>query len=512
MHKPGDLLKTWRNDRAGFRKTHRILDDGRRYGECFTEVQERDIFAPLVERRKKYNFIKLSRGWDKTSGAAWFALEELMLGATNQETIIFAADREQAEIMLKTIHDYLDRNPLIALTVKQTKNEIRHKNGRVIVMSSDSGSSFGTKATLYIVDELHAWAHENHTDLFYSIYTACAKRGDARMLVLTNAGAAYSKLYFDLIEKVKSSDAWYYFETSASPPWISESELEEQRRFLPPLIFARLHGNVDTRGAGNFITAEDLERCVDPDLLPASSGAPGRVYGVGLDFGRVKDRSAVAVCHRDGNNVVLDDCRWWKGSHDKPVSFAAIEEHLIELSGRFEINKALFDPHQTQNLMERLSGVLPVEEFNFSQKSWNELAAPFYSLLHFGRLRLYTNSIIETELLMLELKQTPAGVRFDHSRGGYSDISTSIALAALAVLKMGDFSEEDMIFTPHASEASILNAKLGLSNPHQSRAAREALYLNAPRDLDAAEGARLDAAFNGGGADEQFDEYGIRIE
>lgn len=433
-----NLIEQWRQDRSGFRKTHRILEDGRKYGEVFTEVQEEHIFRPLVERRKKYNFIKLSRGWDKTSGIAWYCLEELILGDKGQEIIIFAADAEQAGIMLQTIHDYLDRNPLIAINVKQNKNEIKSKNGRIIVMASDSTSSFGTKATLYVIDELHAWSHQNHSDLFYSVYTAIIKRKDARLIVLTNAGAAYSKVYFDVIDKVKESDVWYFFETKQSPPWISESEIEEQRKFLPPLVFARLHGNIDTKGAGNFITAEDLVRCVDSNLMPISSGYSGRFYCVGFDFGRVKDRAAVAICHREGNNVILDDCRWWKGTHEKPVSFQEVEEHLTNVACRFEIGKALFDPHQTQHLMERLRGIMPVEEFNFSQKSWTELATPFYHLLHYGRLKLYHDEMIETELLMLELKQTPAGIKFDHTRGGYSDISTAIALAALGCLKIGD--------------------------------------------------------------------------
>lgn len=467
---PKEKLEEFRRDKSMFRAVHRILEDGRRYGDVRTATQELEMFAPLAERRKKYSFFKLARGWDKTSGlAAWYPLEELILGHKGQETIIFASDTEQGLIPLREIHGYLDRNPYIGAGIRRNKNEVSNRIGRIVVMSSDAPSSFGTKASFYVIDELHAWHTDNHRDLFYSIYTACVKRKDARLVVLTNAGAAFSKVYFEMIDKVKESEAWHFFETGASPPWIDETEIEEQRKFLPPMVYARLHGNVDARGAGNFITSEDLSRCVDPELSPQVSGKPGRLYGVGLDFGRVKDRSAVAICHREGNNIVLDDCRWWKGNHANPVSFAIVEEHLLGLKEKFAVAKALFDPHQTQNLMERLRGTLPVEEFNFSQKSWNELAGPFYQLLHYGRLRLYPDQTVETELLMLELKQTPQGIRFDHSRGGYSDIATAIALAALACVRMpGSPGLENFFFGGELASARV-NSGLYPGHAERSR-------------------------------------------
>ncbi len=437
-------LEKYRKDRPLFRAVHRIMEDGRRYGDIRTDVQERNMFAPLVERRQKFNFFKLSRGWDKTSGlAAWYPLEELLLGPRGQEIPIVASTTDQGLMPLSEIKGFLDRNPKLGAMFRVNKNEITHRNGRIVVMSSDGPSSYGTKSTLYIIDEFSSLRSASHRELFFSFFTACSKRKDAQLVCLSNAGANFSTLFFEMIDKIKGSGDWYYFETKNTPPWMSERDVQTQRDFLPPTVFARLFGNMDIKGAGNFITSEDLERCVDLDLMPVGVGAEGKLYGVGLDFGRVRDRAAVAIAHKEGANVVLDDVRWWAGSHDRPVQFASIEDHLLGVSKNFQVAKALFDPHQTQHLMERLLGILPVEEFAFSQKSWNELASPFYNLLHFGRLKIYPSEMIETELLMLELKQTPAGVRFDHSRGGYSDISTAIALAAFACLKMGDGIGDD---------------------------------------------------------------------
>ncbi len=448
MNKHERILSEFRQDRPAFRKSHRVLEDGRKYGEVYAPFQE-EIFLELESKEVNKHFLVLPRGADKTSGfGAWHPLEELLL-VPGSEIVVIGTDSDVGILNLKEMHGYCERNQFLNSLVKRNRNEISVRNGRITVLSSDAASSFGLKPTLVVIDEFSNWWKDSHEQLFWSLFSSIAKRPGSRILILSNSGAAYSKLYFQLKEKIEAdSSGWFlYAPTDLEIPWMNKEELESQKRILPPQQYARLFQNIDTPSNGNFVSTHELEACVDDALQPAEKGKPDRFYFLGLDYGRKHDRTAVSVVHMEDNKIILDDCWHKKGSRENPVSFSLVEGILLDFASRFNISGSFVDPYQMQATMEKLRGQIPMSEFIFSAGSWSQLAQSLYFSIHHNNLRLYRDPIILNEILALQMVETPQGLKFDHARGFYSDIATSLALAITACMKAGGGSDDEIFWT-----------------------------------------------------------------
>ena len=442
-------IEEFRKDPTMFRAAHRVMPDGRLFGDVRHPVQEERMFRPLDERIKKYILWRLGRGWDKSSAAAWFCVQAVFLSERKIQIIIFAADREQAEIVTSEIKGFVDRDPLLSSAgFKINKNEILYRGNTIKVMASDSVGSFGTLADIYIVDEFSSWNTEAHRTLFSSIYTACAKKKDAMLLVLTNAGASFSKVYHEYIERIRSSPEWHIFEVDGPAPWLDKKIIEGQRAFLPVPIFLRLFQNQDVAGSGNYFTEEDLKRIIDDSLSPQRRGIPGRDYFLGLDLGLTRDLTSASIAHREGQLVVLDLQKNWKGTPKKPVSIAEVETFIAEAAQRFEIVQAIYDPFQARYLAERLSAILPCFQFDFTSSNWNLLTTKFCAAVRYGRVKIYRNSLLEGQLLAVEVVQTPNGLKFQNRAGFHDDCVVSLALACYGALQMGDSDFDDATFGP----------------------------------------------------------------
>ncbi|HAR41441.1 MAG TPA: hypothetical protein DCS07_02220, partial [Bdellovibrionales bacterium] len=423
---PKNKLEEFRKDRSMFRGAHRVLQDGKLFGDLRDAGQEQR-FRQLAERQFKYVLWRFGRGYDKSSGAAWFCVEELVLSVRRIQIILFAADSEQASIMLNEMKGFIDRDPLLATAgFKVMKNEITCRGSSCKVMASDSVGSFGTLADIYVVDEFSSWNTEAHRVLFGSIFTACGKKKDAMLLVLSNAGASFSKVYHEYIERIRSSPDWLVCEESGPAPWLDPKVIEGQRNFLPVPIFLRLFSNQDVAGSGNYFTEEDLVRIVDDSLEPQYKGTSGRDYFLGLDLGLTRDLTSISIVHREGQRLVLDLQKNWKGKPKSPVSIGEVENFILDASQKFEIVQMIYDPFQARYLSERLSGILPCFQFDFTLSNWNLLTTKFCSAVRYGRLKIYKDSTLEGQLLAVEVVQTVNGLKFQNRSGFHDDCVVSL--------------------------------------------------------------------------------------
>jgi hypothetical protein len=152
-----------------------------------------------------------------------------------------------------------------------------------------------------------------------------------------------------------------------------------------------------------------------------------------LDFGLTRDRTALAVCRRDGEGrVTLDDLLVWEGSRNEPVSIDGIERAVVDAARRFPYLAIYADPWQTKGSIERLGREgLRVHEFTFSATSVQHLSSTLHSLITAATLRVYPDAALEREVLGLRVVQRTGGWRVDHQVGGYSDRAMALALAAM---------------------------------------------------------------------------------
>ena len=134
-----------------------LLEDGQRLGDVMDEWQVAD-FTALDDPRYRHAYIERPRGHSKTGDAGSEAVVELLTGGP-KVLLCYAADADQARILLKDVSDKLQRGGHVKRgDVKIMKNEITSTTGSVLrVETADVASSWGKRPDWIAMDELVEW-------------------------------------------------------------------------------------------------------------------------------------------------------------------------------------------------------------------------------------------------------------------------------------------------------------------------------------------------------------------
>jgi hypothetical protein len=258
---------------------------------------------------------------------------------------------------------------------------------------------------------------------------ATGKVADAQTIVLSNAGFDAERSWQWRIRETARTEPWAHL---FSPPgvvasWITAQWVEQQRALLPAIAFERVIENRWTAQAGDFVTAEQYDLCVDERLTR------GRGTHAGLDLGLSKDRTALAVVHRERDVTVLDELLVWSGSRTEPVSISTVERAVADAARRYPGLLIWADPWQLKASIERLrdQGVR-INEFIFSASSVQKLSATLFHAFTATALRLPPDAELRREILGMRIVETGSGWRMDHRAGGYSDRAVALAMAIQA--------------------------------------------------------------------------------
>jgi phage terminase large subunit-like protein len=427
-------------DALGFVENEIVLSDGR----TVTEGVDRDpwirerILAPVLEAdevgRPRYRlvYVELPRGHWKSGGAAAVATAQAALYSST-DVVVAAADTDQARIIFDNVEGYLRRNEALGGLFRSRRNELLTESGsRIRIISSDAPSAYGLGGThrrfRVIADELTSWKDD---ELWIALVSASGKVEDAQTIVLSNAGFDAERSWQWQVRRTAEVASWGYLFSAAGviASWITPEWVEQMRALLPSAAFERLIGNVWASGVGDFVTAEQWRRCIDERLAPQARGS-GRRYRAGLDLGLVKDRTALAIVHADGDNVDLDELQVWQGTRSEPVSITAIERAVVDATQRYPGLRIIADTWQLKGSIERLQRErVAISAFVFSASSVGKLSTTLHHAITSARLRVYPDPELEREILGLRVVETAGGWRFDHRAGGYSDRAVALAMA-----------------------------------------------------------------------------------
>jgi hypothetical protein len=435
-----------------FVREQMVLPDGRKVGDALADDEwvERDLLRPVFARGRdglpshRLVYLELPRGHWKSGGAAAVALAEAILSAST-DVVVAAADQEQAGIIGQNISGYLGRGSrTLRASVKATRAEftVPVRDSRIRILSSDVPGSWGLgglrRRFRLVCDELVAWPAERGEQLWQALVSATGKVDDTQTIVLSNAGFDAGRGWQWRVREAADREPWGYLFAADGivASWITAEWVEQMRALLPPPAFDRLIGNRWTSESGDFVSAEQWRRCVDPLWSPQTGGSGP--FFAGLDLGLTKDRTCLAVVHREGERVVLDDLQVWSGTRGEPVSIATVERAVLDAARRFRTIRLTCDPWQLKGSIERLRAAgVATSEFVFSQSSIGRLSAALFESITGATLRVYPDAELEEEILGLRVVQTANGWRFDHRASGYSDRAVALAIALQAARRAG---------------------------------------------------------------------------
>lgn len=421
-----------------------VMENGARWGEKATDWQWTDATAILEPAADDplLHFLTRPRSGSKTSDLAGVAaaalLEQVPAGG---RCYAIASDRDQARLLVDSLAGYVSRTPGLRGAITVDRYTAATPSGaRLEVIPADAASSYGLRASLFIVDELTQWPTVNR-EVWISILSAVPKVPGCRLVVLASAGDPAHWSY-QVRERARVSPAWRLHEVAGPVPWVSPDALTEQRALLTDSQYARLHLNQWTASEGRLTSVENLSAAVR--LTGPQEYRSGVVYKIGVDLGLTNDRTAIAVCHSEvvepgsrTRRVVLDRMLVFEGSKAEQVKLAEVEAVLVEAWRQYGRPRVRIDPWQAAGLAQRLrrQGVT-VEEWSYTPRRYGEMAVTLFTLLRDGLLDLYDDPDLIDELANIRLETTlPGLVRMQHDSGRHDDRAVALGFAATALVE-----------------------------------------------------------------------------
>jgi hypothetical protein len=211
-----------------------------------------------------------------------------------------------------------------------------------------------------------------------------------------------------------------------------DRELERDRARNTAELLAEFRSDLES-----FVSLEVVESCVGGyyEITPAMTTS----YHCFVDSagGSGKDAFAMAISHKEGNNIIIDCVR----EKRPPFKPSEVIEEFAPLLRSYRVNKVVGD---------RWAGGFPPEAFQRcgiryepAKKVKSELYVDLLPLLNSGRITLPRNDRLVAQIVSLERTVVRGSGKetIDHPRDAHDDAATSVAGAAMLALTHGNYLE-----------------------------------------------------------------------
>ena len=416
--------------------------------------------APLGTTGKLSFATILPRGHDKSSLEGRIASWLLGYSRVPIRGYIVAKDGDQGELILQAMQDEARLNPWIARHLNFKSMKVTGPGGWFEVLPADSGSAYGLRGNVYIVDELTNWDARGQK-MWTAVISGREKVPGALLMLLSNAGVQET-WQWEIREAISAHADWEVFERQGQlASWMTKERVDGLRALLPPSEAARLYDNewVDPATEFDYLRRTEVEAC---EALGVALGLTMKLrrdpwtqnYVASIDYGARRDRTALSVVHVAPDGVVhVDRLDVWQGRPDDPVQIPRVEAWVDDILRQFAPQAWVVDPANlegTVQMMERRG--LPVERFEpRGGKSNYELAQHLRALVVNRRLAWYggAGDLLVTnpstgitkretfgdELRGLRVKRMPYGYRFDHENQKHDDRAVAVGMASLRAVQ-----------------------------------------------------------------------------
>jgi len=184
----------------------------------------------------------------------------------------------------------------------------------------------------------------------------------------------------------------------------------------------------------HWLSQSLIAQCVDGDLdfIPREWSVKGDFYA-GIDLGKHRDYSVVAVVERKGDMLRLVHCYQFplETSYATVISYVKALVDKWQTIYRIAVDKTGLGDPIVEDMIS--SGIPNVEGINFTEPKKEEIATVLKRNMVEGHFRLPYDRDVINELNIERFEITKAGkVRFNHPEGTHDDRFWAIALAVYA--------------------------------------------------------------------------------
>lgn len=485
-------LKQLQIDPRYFRQVLKIdSNEGpKRFADVMDKWQYRDFhkldagWKRIAENDSSFNFdtpmrawLERPRGHSKSLDISVMATWALFASKHKLRGYAAAADRDQARLIRDAIDLLCRLNPWLNQILSVKQHEVTNKRtGSILeIISSDSPSAYGILPSFVIYDEV---VHVPNRDLWDSLLSSAAKK-QCMFVCITNAGFGES-WQWETRELIRQDPNWFFSRLDGPvASWISEDQLDEQRRLLPRISFERLWLNKWTAGVGDALDEEQIQNAIRLKG-PISQPKNGWLFFGGLDLGLSRDKAALAIIGKhigyteelpqevkqlsttqialkeihfdddDGDYKIEKEeeppetiwhegtgrlrlCKLyvWTPTKEKKVDIEEIEAKIVELDKMFHLQIGA-DPWQAAYLIERLKKQnILIQPIDFVPANLKGMCSAVLESFVEGNIAIYPHHQLLADLRGLRVEERNYGVRLTSARGpqGHGDCATALSIS-----------------------------------------------------------------------------------
>ena len=215
-------------------------------------VTGNDKQTRILRSRSRRVLINANRQFGKSSISSVLSLHDSVYRPGSLSLIVAPSERQSSE-MFRKVMEYLHRMPIRPELVKENEHEVEFQNGsRIVALPSSEGTIRGYSAvSRLILDE----AGDVPPDIFAALRPMIAR--SAGRLTLQGTPKGRRGIFFERWERGEEGkkpgepDRWErHLTTWRDCPWLTPSELTDQRVDLGPLFAQEYEGSFLVVGQG----------------------------------------------------------------------------------------------------------------------------------------------------------------------------------------------------------------------------------------------------------------------
>lgn len=358
------------------------------------------------KRRFRRSYIEVPRGNGKSAISSGVGLFMLAAdGEMGAEVYSLATTRDQARIVFGDAQQMVRLSPDLrrhyGIEIAAHNINILMQGSKFEPLSAEGSTLDGLNIHLGIIDELHA--HKTRT-VYDVVETGTGKRDQSLLWVITTAGSDRSGICYEVrgfvtkvLDRVIEDDSQFgvIYGLDDDDDWASEESLKKANpnwgvSVRPEVVLPLMAKALQMASATNNFLTKHLNRWVNADTAWMDMRAwdraaceltmddfAGEPCHIGLDLASKVDIAAlVAVFVREGvyygflrsylpeNTIFRAENSQYQGWHNEGriistegdvLDYSAIENDLIEMNSRFQVQGIAYDPWQALQLSTRMT-------------------------------------------------------------------------------------------------------------------------------------------------------------
>ena len=358
------------------------------------------------KRRFRRSYIEVPRGNGKSAMSSGVGLYMLAAdGEMGAEVYSLATTRDQARIVFGDAQQMVRLSPDLrrhyGMEISAHNINILMQGSKFEPLSAEGSTLDGLNIHLGIIDELHA--HKTRT-VYDVVETGTGKRDQSLLWVITTAGSDRSGICYEVrgfvtkvLDGVIQDDSQFgvIYGLDDDDDWATEDSLKKANpnwgvSVRPEVVLPLMAKALQMASATNNFLTKHLNRWVNADTAWMDMRAwdrckceltlddfAGEPCHIGLDLASKVDFAALILVFRreneyyaflrsylPENTIYRAENAQYQGWHNDGriistpgdvIDYSAIENDLIELNSRFQVEEIAYDPWQALQLSTRMT-------------------------------------------------------------------------------------------------------------------------------------------------------------